>query len=197
MAVSSNIMKGQFAAWLSVLIVLIGCSTTCAEILDPVSYRLLAAVPIMQRGMTQITLMPASTGFQLSVSRAIASRIVVQGVADTRSSFDLRLRLLAPLDLAPAFLAVELNPTCVTGLMTLFFGPVSIDLGRAWFEPARWALIQMVVHPRLTMVLGGVQQSEEIISQVGWRLFPTGSGQWEIGMMFGRDGIKLTFGGIL
>lgn len=190
-------MKGQFTAWLTLLIMLIGCSITCAETLDPISYKLLAAVPIMQRGMTQITLLPASTGFHVSVSRAIASHIVVRGVVGTRGSFDLRLRLLAPLELAPAFLAVELSPRNVTGLMTLFFGPVAVDLGRMWFEPARWALIQWVVNPQLTMVLGGVQQSEKIIPQVGWRLFPTSSGRWEVGMMFGRDEIKLTFGGIL
>jgi len=183
--------------WLTVLFVSIGGLTTCAEALDPISAKLLAAMPIIERGMTQIVLLPTSTGFHLSVNRAITSHIHVQGSAGTSGSFDLRMRVLAPLELAPAFLAVELGPRSVTGFMTLFFGPVVVDLGRTWFEPARWALAQLVVHPRLTMVVGGVQQSEKITPQVGWRLFPTGSARWEIGMMFGRNGIKLTFGGIL
>ena len=182
---------------LAVLFVLIGGLTTRAESLDPISAKLLAALPIMERGMTHISLSPRSTGFHLSVNRAITSHFQLRGVADTSGSFDLRIRLLAPLELAPAFLAVELDARSMTGLMTLFFGPVVIDLGRTWFEPSRWALVQVVVHPQLAMVVGGVQQSEKITPQVGWRLFPTGSARWEIGMMFGRNGIKLTFGGIL
>jgi len=190
-------MKGRLAVWLIALVMLIGGSTTCAETSDPISTKLLAAMPVMERGMTQIALSPTSTGFHLSVSRAITSNIHVRGSAGTSGSFDLRMTLLAPLELAPAFLAVEMGPTSVTGLMTLFFGPVVVDLGRTWFEPARWALVQWVVHPRLTMVIGGVQQSEKITPQVGWRLFPTGSARWEIGIMFERNGIKFTFGGIL
>ncbi len=183
--------------WLTVFFVLMAGLTTCAETLHPISAKLLAAMPIMERGMTQIALVPTSTGFHLSVNRAITSHIHVRGSAGTSGAFDLRVRLLAPLELAPAFLAVELGPRSMTGLMTLFFGPVIVDLGRTWFEPARWALAQLVVHPRLTLVIGGVQQSEKVTPQLGWRLFPTGSARWEIGMMYERNGIKLTFGGIL
>lgn len=148
--------------------------------------------------MTQIALMTAKKGFQLSVSRAIVPHVLIRGAAGTTSgSFNLCARLLAPLELAPAFLAVELDSRRVTGLMTLFFGPVTIDLGRTWFDPARWAWVQLIVHPRLTMVIGGIRHSEKIEPQVGWRLFPTGSAQWEVGMMFGRDGIRLSFGGVL
>ena len=190
-------MKGQLAVWLAVLFVLIGGSPTCGEALYPISAKLLAALPVMEQGMTQIALSPTSSGFHLSVNRAITPHFQLRGVAGTSGSFNLCLRLLAPLELAPAFLAVELDPGSVTGLMTLFFGPVAVDLGRTWFEPARWALIQWVVHPQLTMVIGGLQQSERITPQVGWRLFPTGSARWEIGVMFERNGIKLTFGGIL
>ena len=167
------------------------------ETLDPISDKLLAALPIMEQGMTQIALSPTPTSFHLSVNRAITSHFQLRGVAATSGSFDLCLRFLAPLGLAPAFLAVELGPRSVTGLMTLFFGPVSIDLGRTWFEPVRWALAQWVVHPQLTMIIGGLQQSEKITPQVGWRLFPTSSARWEIGMMFGRNGIRFSFGGIL
>ena len=190
-------MKGQLAVWLAVLFVLIGGSPTCGEALYPISAKLLAALPVMEQGMTQIALSPTSSGFHLSVNRAITPHFQLRGVAGTSGSFNLCLRLLAPLELAPAFLAVELDPGSVTGLMTLFFGPISIDLGRTWFEPVRWALVQWVIRPRLTMIIGGVQQSEKIMPQVGWRLFPTGSARWEIGVMFERNGIKLTFGGIL
>ena len=190
-------MKRQSAMWLIALFLLMGSLSACAEIQAPISAKLLAAMPIMEQGMTQIVLSPTATGLHVSVDRAITSHIHVRGSADTSGSLDLRINLLAPLELAPAFLAVELGPASVTGLMTLFFGPVVVDLGRTWFEPARWALVQWVVHPRLTMVIGGVQQSEEIAPQVGWRLFPTSSARWEIGIMFERNGIKLTFGGIL
>jgi len=147
--------------------------------------------------MTQIAVSPTPKGFRLSVSRAIASHIAVRGVADTASPFDLRMRLFAPLELVPAFFAVEFGPRSVTGLMTLFFGPVAVDLGRTWFEPARWALVQWVVNPYLVMVVGGVQQSDDMTLQAGWRIFPSGSASWEVGMMFGQDGIKLSLGGVL
>jgi len=190
-------MKAQLAVWLAILFALIGGWATCAESLEPISAKLLAALPIMERGMTGIALSPTSSTLHLSVNRAITSRFQLRGIAGTSGSFDLRVRLLAPLELAPAFLAVELGPRSVTGLMTLFFGPVSIDLGRTWFKPERWALVQWIVHPQLTMIIGGLQQLEMIAPQVGWRLFPTGSARWEIGMMFSRNGINLTFGGIL
>ena len=191
-------MKDSFSIWLAILVLLAVGWTTCAESLEPMAIQLLAAMPVLERGMTQIALTTATTGSHLSVSRAIAPYVLIRGAAGTTSdSFNLCVRLLAPLELAPAFLAVELNSKRVTGLMTLFFGPVAIDLGRTWFDPARWAWIQFVVHPRLTMVIGGIQHSEEIAPQVGWRLFPTGSAQWEVGMMFGRDGIRLSFGGTL
>ena len=189
-------MKDPFSICLAVLVLLAVGWTTCAESLDPIATKLLAAMPIMERGMTQGVLMTTTTDFHLSVSRAIMPHVLVRGAAGaTSDSFNLCVRLLAPLELAPAFLAVELDSKRVTGLMTLFFGPVAIDLGRTWFDPARWAWIQFVVHPRLTMIIGGLQQSEVITPQVGWRLFPTGSAQWEIGMMFGRNGIRLSFGG--
>ena len=192
-------MKDPFSIWLAVLVLLAIGGTACAEGLEPIiAAKLLAAMPIMERGMTQGVLMTTTTGFQLSVSRVIMSHILVRGTAGTTSdSFNLCVRLLAPLELAPAFLAVELDSKRVTGLMTLFFGPVAIDLGRTWFDPARWAWIQFVVHPRLTMVIGGIQHSERIEPKVGWRVFPTSSAQWEVGMMFGRDGIRLSFGGTL
>ena len=190
-------MKHLFPIWLAVLVLMAVGSTTCAEGLEPIAAKLLAAMPIMERGMTQIAISTGSTESQVVVSRAIAPYALVRGSADTSGSLGLCVRLLAPLELAPAFLAVELDSRRVTGLMTLFLGPVSIALGRTWFDPSRWMLVQLVVHPRLTMVIGGIQQSGKIEPQVGWRLFPTGSAQWEVGMMFERHEIKLSFGGIL
>ncbi|MFC2095765.1 hypothetical protein ACFLSW_04935 [Candidatus Bipolaricaulota bacterium] len=190
-------MKGQCALGLAILILLGASWMLCAERIESVPVRFLAALPILDRGMTQITLSNTPAGSTLSVNRSIASHILVRGTAGTSTPLDLSVRLLAPLELAPVFLAVELAPTRVTGLMTLFFGPVSIDLGRTWFEPARWALVQLVVHPRLTWVMGGVQESERIVPQVGWRLFPTGSARWEVGMMFARERVCLSFGAML
>ena len=190
-------MKYLFPIWLAVLVLIAVGSVTCAEGLGPIATKLLAAMPIMEQGMTQLAISTGTKESQVVVSRAIASYALVRGSASTSGSLGLCVRLLAPLELAPAFLAVELDSRRVTGLMTLFLGPVSIDLGRTWFDPSRWMLVQLVVHPRLTMVIGGIQQSGKVEPQVGWRLFPTGSARWEVGMMFERHEIKLSFGGIL
>ena len=190
-------MNRLFPIWLTVLVLMTVGLSTCAEGLEPIGTKLLAAMPIMKQGMTQLAISTGSGESRVFVSRAITPYALVRGSANTSGSFDLRMRLWVPLELAPAFLSVELGPTSVTGLMTLFFGPVSIDLGRTWFTPSRWALVQFVVHPRLTMVIGGFEKSEKISPQIGWRLFPARSARWEIGMMFDRDGIRLSLGGIL
>lgn len=154
-------------------------------------------MPILQRSITQLIVGTVSNDFHLSVSRAVLPRVVVRAEASTAEQFELNVRFLALLQVAPAFLAVEIGPKRVTGFMTLFFGPVSIDLGRSWFEPLRWALAQLIVHPRLTMVVGGIQQPEGIVPVAGWRLFPAASAQWEIGMLFTGSEIRLSVGGIL
>jgi len=147
--------------------------------------------------MTQITVGSEPSGLHLSVSRAILPRLIVRAEARTSGPFDLTVRLLAPVQVAPAFLAIEVSPKRVTGLMTLFFGSVSIDLGRSWFEPSRWAVVQLMVHPRLTMVVGGIQQSEEIVPFAGWRLFPSASAQWEIDTLFSSREFRISVGGVL
>jgi hypothetical protein len=147
--------------------------------------------------MTKVTLSADSTGFQVAADRAIGSHVLVRGAAGTRGAYDLSARLLAPLDLAPAFFAVEVGTSGLTGLMTVFFGPVSIDLGRTWFDPVRWALVQLVVHPRLSLVFGGAQQSGPFLPQIGWRFFPTGTARWEIAAMLQQGVIRLSLGGVL
>ena len=190
-------MKGSFPIWLTVLALLACSLMTLAEGSESVSAKLLAAMPILETAMTQVEVWTTSNDLSLSVSRAILPSVVVRGTASTTGLFDLQVRVLAPLQIAPAFLAIELAPNRVTGLMTLFFGPVSIDLGRTWFEPSRWVFVQLVVHPRLTMVFGGIEQFDAIAPCVGWRLFPTASAQWEIDMLFNGNEIRLSVGGIL
>jgi hypothetical protein len=190
-------MNDSLPVWLAVLLLLATSLMALAEGSEPLSAKLLAAMPVLELSMTHLTIGAGSNDLLLSVSRAILPNVVVRGIASTSGLFDLHLRVLAPLQLAPAFLAIELSPTRVTGLMTLFFGPVSVDLGKTWFEPSRWALIQLVVHPRLTMVIGGIEQSDAITPCVGWRLFPTASAQWEIDMLFNGNEIRLSVGGIL
>ena len=190
-------MKNSLPVWLAVLLLLATSLMALAEGSEPISAKLLAAMPVLETSMTRLTIGASSNDLYLAVSRAILPNVVVRGIASTSGLFDLHLRLLAPLQVVPAFLAVELAPNRVTGLMTLFFGPVSIDLGRTWFEPSRWAFIQLVVHPRLTMVFGGIEQSDTIAPCVGWRLFPMASAQWEIDMLFNRNEIRLSVGGIL
>jgi len=173
-------------------------ATACCPLLadHATADKLLAAMPILQPTMTQVRC-TVSKDVDLSVNRAITPRVVIGGSASGAGIFDLRVRLLAPLQMAPAFLAIELSPHRVAGLMTLFFGPVSIDLGRSWFESSRWALVQLAVHPRLCMVFGGIQQLDVVVPQAGWRLFPAASAQWEIDVMFTGREIRLSVGGIL
>ena len=190
-------MKDSLPVWLAVLLLLAASLMALAEDSEPISAKILAAMPVLEPSMIHLTLGVGSNDLLLSVSRAILPNVVARGTANTSELPDLLIRFLAPFQLTPAFLAVELSPTRVTGLMTLFFGPVSIDLGRSWFQPARWALIQLVVHPRLTMVIGGVEQSDAMAPYVGWRLFPTASAQWEIDMLFNGTEIRLSVGGIL
>lgn len=191
-------MKNQSSAiWLTILVLLASGWTVYAQDLAPVANKLLAAMPIAEQGMTHIAFSANLADLQLSLSRAVSSHVLVRGSANIIGSLDLVVRLLAPLEFPPVFLAVELGWEQVTGLITLFFGPIIIDLGRTWITPSRWALIQIVTHPCLTIVIGGSQHSGKIEPQVGWRLFPTGSAQWEVGMMFGRDGISLSLGWLL
>ncbi len=156
-----------------------------------------AAMPILESGQSRVTLSSDLSGFRLSVDRAITSYVHITGIADASGVPDLRLRLLAPLELAPAFLAVELAPTRVTGLMTVYFGPVSFDLGRSWFDAARWVAVQCVVEPRWTLVISAVQRLGEITASIGARLFPEASGRWEIGVLVDVRRIGIWVGGVL
>jgi len=89
------------------------------------------------------------------------------------------------LDLAPAFLGIEIGPARITGLLTIFLGPVSIDLGRTWFHPERWAIVQLSMHPRLTAFLAVDEAAEWFLPSVGFRLFPLASARWELGVRLG------------
>jgi len=165
---------------------------------EPIETKLLAAMPILEHGMTRMIMGMGPGELDLSVGRAAFSRVVVRAEAGSAGRFDLNIRLSAPPNLlAPAFFAVEVDSQSVTGFMTLFFGPVSIDLGRTWFKPSRWALAQLIVHPRLTMVVGGIQESKLIVPVVGWRIFPSASVQWEIDMLFAGSEMRLSVGGFL
>ena len=180
---------------LALFLLSIGSGLACAAV--PVECMFLAAMPLLEASMTQFSVGLDSGDLHLSGSRAISSYLTIRAEARTSGPFDLAARFLAPLHIAPAFLAVEVASSRVTGLMTLFFGSVSIDLGRTWFEPSRWAFAQLIVHPRLTMAFGGIQTSEAIVPFVGWRLFPTASAQWEIDMLFSGREVRISVGGVL
>ena len=181
---------------LAVLLVVVGVAVLGGAARSLVTVdELLAAMPILERGLTRIALMPDMGEPGVSVFRAVTPSMFIRAEAVT--DYNLAVRLLAPPVLVPAFFAIEVDMHCVTGLMTLFLGPVAIDLGRSWVEPARWVWIQCAFHPRLTVLLGGREQDGVVSPQVGWRLFPTGSARWEIAMTFGNEGICLVFGGIL
>jgi len=187
----------ESARMLIVALFLLSLNSILTFGVESIESKLLGAMPILESSMTRITVSSGPSGSHLSVSRAILPRLIVRAEAATSGPFDLTVRLLAPFQVAPAFLAIEVSPRQVAGLMTLFFGPVSIDLGRTWFEPSRWAVAQLMVHPRLTMVVGGIQQSEEIVPFAGWRLFPAASAQWEIDALFSSREFRISVGGVL
>lgn len=189
-------MKGFHRSLITALF-LLTASLIAVQAAEPMGGQPLAAMPILEQGMTQLRASVGRTECQLSISRALSAHVFVLGTASTNGTLDASLRLLAPINLAPVFLAIELTPQQVTGLMTLFFGPVSIDLGRSWFAPSRWAWFQLVVHPRLSLVVGAQQTLGRTVPRVGWRLFPTGSASWEVELTVAPDEMRLTFGGVL
>lgn len=178
-------------------LLLIAASFTVLRAAEPMGGHPLAAMPILDQGMTQLRASVGISGCNLAIRRALRPHVLVLGAASTSGELDASLRLLLPINLAPAFLAVELSPQRVTGLMTLFFGPVSIDLGRSWFEGSRWAWLQLVVHPRLSLVVGAQQTSGSMSPRVGWKVFPTASASLQIELTVARDEMKVTMGAVL
>ncbi|MBE0635301.1 hypothetical protein IH601_04840 [Candidatus Bipolaricaulota bacterium] len=176
---------------------LLFAAVALAAQMETTSSPYLAAMPILEQGMSGVVMSMEISQVRLYLTRCVSRFVLVGAMASTGGGLDLSVRLLAPLELAPAFLALEMTPRRVTGLMTLFFGPVSIDLGRSWIDPARWAWLQLVVHPKLTLVAGGTLRGEKLNPQVGWRLFPTASSRWEIGVLFEQNIVKLLVGGVL
>ncbi len=155
-----------------------------------------AAMPILERGMTRITTCSDGMSGELELERAITSHLSITGVADTTGLVDLSVCLRAPWQLAPAFLAMELSPRRITGLMTIYFGPVSIDLSRSWLDPARVAIVQWVVDPRWTLVLCASERFGQIAPGIGCRLFPKESGNWELGVSLSTRGVRFWAGGV-
>jgi len=71
--------------------------------------KLLAAMPILETGMTQMIMGMGSDELDLSMGRAVFPRVVVRAEAGSAGPFDLTIRLAAPPQLfVPAFFAVEL-----------------------------------------------------------------------------------------
>ncbi len=161
------------------------------------SGNLLAGMPILEPSMTRIELSHGAEGPRVFIDRSLAPRVILGASASLAHPFDLHAKLYAPIHVAPAFLAVDVSTRRIAGLMTLFFGPVSIDLGRAWIESSRWAFVQLIVHPRLALVIGGIERLETTVLHVGWRLFPAASAQWEVDLSIAGNEIRLAVGGVL
>ena len=131
----------------------------------------------------------------VSITRAITAFTEIHGSASTRGGLDLSVQCHLPLQLAPAFLSAEVSLSEVTGYLTLFFGPVSIDLGRSWIQPERWAWAQLVVHPELVLVMGIREREGSWSPQIGWRWVPWATSAWELTLVVERDAVTLTVGG--
>ena len=97
-------MKDSLPGWLAVLLLLATSLMALAEGSEPISAKLLAAMPVLETSMTRLTIGASSNDLYLSVSRAILPNVVVRGTAGTNGLFDLQVRLLAPLQLVPAVL---------------------------------------------------------------------------------------------
>ena len=146
-----------------------------------------AALPTLPAGASELAASMGRDGIDVSFSRVLSSHLLVTGAAASGGDLDLSVRWLLPLDLVPVFVAVELAATHVTGLMTLFLGPVSLDLGRSWFATERWAIVQLSMHPRLTAVLALEASTARLLPSLGWRLFPLASARWELGLQLGTS----------
>jgi hypothetical protein len=149
-------------------------------------FYLLAALPTLPPGMTRLSLAQGGAVWVIAVEQATGPSVLVRGAATTGGAVNLLLRWHLPLDLAPVFLAVEFDGRRLTGLMTLFLGPLGVDLGRSWGTETRWALLHLAVDPHLTWMLEWCQRGKVSAPRIGWRLFPAASARWEMGLMVGR-----------
>ncbi len=144
-----------------------------------------AAIPTLPAAGSELTACVTDEAIALSFTRAATPHVLVSGSAALGHDLDLAVRWLPVLDLAPVFLGIEIGPARVTGLITVSLGPASIDLGRTWFQPERWAIVQLSMHPRLTAYLALEEAADRFRPSVGCRLFPLASARWELGFRLG------------
>ena len=157
----------------------------------------LSALPIYDPGATSLQLTFAGANHaNVSITRAITAFTEIHGSASMQGALDLSVQGHLPLQLAPAFLSAEVSLSEITGYLTLFFGPVSIDLGRSWIRPERWAWAQLVVHPKLTLVVGISESEGDLAPQIGWRWFPWATSAWELTLIVGPDAVSFSMGGV-
>lgn len=157
----------------------------------------LSALPMYDSGTTAFQLTATGRDYaELSLTRAITTFAEIHGRASTQGDLDLSVQCHLPLQLAPAFLSAEVSLSEVTGYLTLFFGPASIDLGRSWIQPERWAWAQVVVHPKLTFVVGVRESEGSITPQIGWRWFPWATAAWELSLTVAPNAMSFSIGGV-
>lgn len=132
------------------------------------------------------------------IERVLTPRIAVGASADTVGALDLEAKVVVLENLAPIFLAAVLGTDGIGLLSTLFFGPVQVDWGRRWGgTPGRWGSAQLAASPYLSMLIGVEAVGSGIEPFLGFRIFPLGSTQWEIGLSARRDRFCLSIGGVL
>jgi hypothetical protein len=156
-----------------------------------------AMILLPPRG-TRIDIMSGPFGTAARVERVVTSRIEAAVSSRPGDLFDLAVKIVLVKDLVPLFVAMTLATDGIGVLSTLFFGPVQIDWGRAWgVETCRWASVQLSARSRLSMFVGVDADKTPVEPFAGVRVFPGGHGLWEIGISVGRDGIRLSAGGVL
>ena len=102
---------------------------------------------------------------------------------------------MTPLFLVWVLLASFFEALVRLGPEVIFFGPVGVDIGRAWGQEAgRWASVWFAPHPELTLGLGVEEANGQVAPEIGLRWRPAGAPGWSIGFRAGRKGPSVSIG---
>ena len=152
-----------------------------------------ASIPWTE-GRTCVAVEMGSDGFESVVRHSMTRRIELNVFAGEQS-ISPGARILVIRDLHPLSVAVDLAADRLSLLSSLFFGPIGVDIGRAWGrEAGRWASVWFAPHPELTLGLGVEEANGQVAPEIGLRWRPAGVPGWSIGFRVGRGGPSVSIG---
>jgi len=118
--------------------------------------------------------------------------------ASEESLFDPYLKLAVVRDLIPVNASIQLGLDRWLVLSTWRLGPVQVDWGRAWGQPAgRWAVATFSAFSWGSVIVGVEAIGGAIRSVIGVRIYPGRSRMWGISLIGNGSGVQLTVGGTL